>query len=74
PFSSTNAVVKEALEKLSTIGAGNVAVTGSGSTSPIKRTVEFIGTLAKTNVPEMTVDGAALVCSEQLPNVVDDAT
>lgn len=51
------AVVEAALEALSTIGQGNVQVTGSAG-GPY--TVEFVGALAKTNVAAMTADGASL--------------
>ena len=50
-------VVEAALELLSTIGQGNVQVTGSAG-GPY--TVEFVGNLAKTNVAAMTADGASL--------------
>lgn len=51
------ATVEAALEALSTIGQGNVQVTGSAG-GPY--TVEFVGALAKTNVAAMTADGASL--------------
>ncbi|GAA4120509.1 hypothetical protein GCM10022215_24230 [Nocardioides fonticola] len=48
---ATAATVQSALEALSTIGAGNVVVTGSAG-GPY--TVKFIGGLANTNVAQMT--------------------
>lgn len=48
---ATAATVQAALEALSTIGAGNVAVTGSAG-GPW--TVTFKGTLANTNVAQLT--------------------
>lgn len=55
-YNATANAIEEALEALSTIGAGNISVIGA---SPAF-TVEFIGELANTNVAEMTADGASL--------------
>jgi hypothetical protein len=54
-YNANAATIQAALEALSTIGAGNVNVTGSG---PF--TVEFINDLADENVAAMTADGASL--------------
>ena len=51
PYSATAATVDAALEGLSTIGAGNVTVTGSAS-GPW--TVTFIGTMAAANQSQIT--------------------
>ena len=56
--SAANAETK--LESLSSIGSGNVNVTG-GSLPGVDLTVEFIGTLAATPLPEVTVDDTKLV-------------
>lgn len=56
-YNATAATVEAALEALSTIGQGNVQVTGSAG-GPY--TVEFVGALAKTNVAAMTASGASL--------------
>jgi hypothetical protein len=52
------AAVEATLEALSTIGSGNVTVTG---TSPAF-TVEFVGTLAATDVPAMTATHTFTAC------------
>lgn len=56
-YNATAATVEAALEAISTIGQGNVQVTGSAG-GPY--TVEFVGALEKTNVAAMTADGASL--------------
>lgn len=56
-FNATTTVVKEKLEGLSTIGSGNVSVTG---TAGAFYTITFAGTLASTDEPVITVDGSAL--------------
>ncbi len=56
-YNATAATVEAALELLSTIGQGNVQVTGSAG-GPY--TVEFVGQLQNTNVAAMTADGASL--------------
>ncbi|GIF08665.1 hypothetical protein [Actinoplanes siamensis] len=59
PYNATAAQVRTALEALSTIGAGNVATSGGPHPgTPI--TVTFQGTLANTNVAQMTASGASL--------------
>jgi hypothetical protein len=60
PHDTTAATLQSALEAISTIGSGNVAVAGSTG-GPW--TVTFQGTLASTDVEMMTVDGSGLVGS-----------
>lgn len=57
PFNARGSDLKAALEALSSIGAGNVNVTG-----PQKGpwTVEFVGALADTDVPLIVADGSGL--------------
>jgi hypothetical protein len=58
-YNATAAAVQSALEALSTIGAGNVSVTGGpGPGTPYA--VAFVGALAGTDVAQMTASGAAL--------------
>lgn len=58
-FNATAATVDSALEALSTIGAGNVSVTGGpGPDTPY--TVTFVGGKAGTNVSQMTADATGL--------------
>lgn len=52
--------VREALEGLSSVGAGNVTVTGSGNTSPLFRVVEFKNALGATDVDPIVCDGTGL--------------
>lgn len=56
-YNASAATVQTALEALSTIGAGNVSVTGSAG-GPWA--VEFIGDLAEQNVPLLLGNGANL--------------
>ena len=62
PFDATDAQVESALEGLGSVGVGNVAVAGGpgdkAGSSPYE--VEFIGTLADTDVAQMTVGTSAL--------------
>ena len=51
------ASLQAALEALSNIGTGNVQVTGNFFTY---FTIEFIGALEKTNLPQVTVDSSSL--------------
>lgn len=51
PYNTNAAFVQEVLEALSNIGAGQVSVSGSVGSG---FTVEFIGTLANTDVAQMT--------------------
>ncbi|NKS62372.1 hypothetical protein GS966_20015 [Rhodococcus hoagii] len=55
---ATVAAVKSALTTLSTIGAGNVEVTGSAASG---YTVTFVNDLAGTNITQLTASGADLV-------------
>lgn len=58
-WNAAASAVQTALAALSTVGTGNVAVTGGpGPATPY--TVTFIGALAGTNVPQMTASGAGL--------------
>jgi hypothetical protein len=57
-WGSTSLTVQRALEALSTIGTGNVTVTGP--TNGVY-TVEFKGTLAGTNVAQMTGSASGLI-------------
>jgi hypothetical protein len=56
-YNATAAAVQTALAALSNIGAGNVTVTGANG-GPY--TVAFVGTLANTDVAQMTASGAGL--------------
>lgn len=56
-FNAAASAVQSALVALSSVGSGNVAVTGSTS-GPW--TATFQGSLAHTNVPAMTASGASL--------------
>lgn len=56
-FNAAASAVEAALELLSTIGQGNVQVTGNAG-GPY--TVEFVGDLADQNIAAMTADGASL--------------
>ncbi len=56
-YDAAASAVETALEDMSTIGTGNVSVSGNPG-GPY--TVEFIGTLAATNVATMTTDATAL--------------
>jgi streptogramin lyase len=59
-FDASSTAVQEALEKLSTIGSPNVEVTGSGSTSPIKRSITFTNGLSATDVPQLSCNSSGL--------------
>jgi hypothetical protein len=50
PYNASTSAVQSALQALSSVGAGNVTVTGSVGTY----TITFGGTLANTNVPQLT--------------------
>lgn len=56
-YNAAAATVEAALELLSTIGQGNVQVTGNAG-GPY--TVEFVGQLQNSNVADMTASGAGL--------------
>ena len=66
PHNATANEVKAALEALSSIGSGAVAVTGPTG-GPW--TVEFTGPLADTNVAELTVDSAELSGGSQTAEI-----
>ncbi|HZL35880.1 MAG TPA: RHS repeat-associated core domain-containing protein, partial [Tepidisphaeraceae bacterium] len=57
PYNASAATVESALDALTGIGAGNVAVVG-GTGGPY--TIRFMGTLAGTNQPQLTANGAVL--------------
>jgi hypothetical protein len=59
PYNATAAQVRTALEALSTIGAGNVTTAG-GPHPGSAVTVTFAGTLANTNVAQLTANSAGL--------------
>lgn len=59
PYNATAAQVRTALEALSSIGAGNVTTAG-GPHPGTAVTVTFVGTLANTNVAQMTSNSAGL--------------
>jgi hypothetical protein len=59
PYNATAAQVRTALEALSTIGAGNVTAAG-GPHPGTAISVTFTGTLANTNVAQMTASSAGL--------------
>lgn len=54
------ATIQAALEALSTIGAGNISVSGEADAGEIVLT--FQGTLAAMNVPQSTCDASGLSC------------
>ncbi len=56
--------IREALEKLSTVGAGNVTVTGSGSIPSITRVITFKGKFEREDVELATCDGSKLTGAE----------
>lgn len=60
-YNATAATVQTKLRALSTIGTGNVNVTGSAG-GPY--TVTFVGALANSNVSELVVDGDSLTGGE----------
>lgn len=60
PFNVNAATLQTTLEGLSTIGAGNIAVTGGPITGAGVFTFTFQNDLGNTNVAQMTVNPAAL--------------
>lgn len=61
-FDASAAQIQTALEALSTIGAGNVSVADEGGAQWFRHVlVAFSGTLAKTNVPQLTGDESAII-------------
>jgi streptogramin lyase len=59
-FSAEASVIQGALEKLSTFGTENGEVSGSGSESPIKRTIIFKNERQATDPAQITCNGAGL--------------
>jgi hypothetical protein len=70
-WDATAAIVDQRLESLSNIGTGNVSVTGPAG-GPW--TVEFVGTLANTDVAQLTGAGAGLTVTGLFPAVVKVTT
>jgi streptogramin lyase len=72
-FDATASAVAGAVEKLSGIGTGpgtpNVAVSGSGSTSPVTRTLFFEEGLAGVDVEQLSCNGAGLTGTSPTCNV-----
>ncbi len=64
-YNATAATVQTALEGLSTIGSGNINVYGGESTTADTFNIYFVfaGTLAATNVADITIDTGALTGS-----------
>jgi hypothetical protein len=58
--------IREALDKLSTIGGSNANVTvgGTGSVPNVTRTISFKGKFERENVEQMTCDGSKLTGAE----------
>lgn len=65
-YNAAAATIQSALEGLSTIGSGNVTVTGSGPW-----TVEFKGTLAETDVARIRANGTNLTGGSTRITVTD---
>lgn len=65
PYGSSLDFVQSALSGMSTIGAGNIQVTGNNADRSASYVgpyiVDFVGSLANTNVVEMTADPAGYV-------------
>jgi PKD repeat protein len=59
-YNATAAQIQAALEALSTIGAGNVQVTGTGDVSTTNQTVLFKGTFEEKNVDQLTASNGSL--------------
>ncbi len=61
PYNASSAEVREALEALSSIGAGNVRVVGGPGDAKGSRPykVTFVGSLAETDVEEIAVEAGA---------------
>jgi len=70
-YNAAASAVQTALAALSTVGSGNVTVTGSAG-GPY--TVTFAGTLAHTDVPAMTTSGAGLTGGSSPASAVTTAT
>lgn len=61
-FNASNATVDTRLEDLSNIGSGDITI-GGGTLPGTAITVTFGGSLAKTNVPQLTGDASSLTNS-----------
>jgi hypothetical protein len=72
-YNAAASAVQSALVALSSVGAGNVAVTG-GPGPGTAWTVTFQGTLAGTNVAQMTTSGASLTGGSSPASAVTTAT
>lgn len=68
-YNATSTAVREALQGLSTIQAGNVLSGGTGGESPVKRTVKFEGDLQKIDVDLLSCNGAGLTPVGAICNV-----
>ena len=69
PYNATANDVQNALGNLSTIGSGNVSVTGNGTTAA-PFVVEFQNGLAGVNVDQLVADGSQLITSTLPPVAV----
>jgi len=63
PYNATHAEVEASLKALSTIGTGNVSVTQFEGGSPRDHLITFKGSLAGTNVEQITCDKTGLLGS-----------
>ena len=68
-YNPANATVDTRLEDLSNIGAGDITITG-GTLPATAIIVEFGGSLAATNVAQMTADASSLIVTD--PNYTVD--
>ena len=66
-WNANTAAITAALEAVTGIGSGNVSVSGTAVSGPI--TVTFQGSLANTNIAQMTCDTTALACAAGDPTV-----
>jgi len=72
-YDAIAADVESALEALSTIGSGNVSVTGGPGPST-DWVVEFVGSLARTDLNALTGDGSGAGRNEKQTVSIDNAT
>lgn len=68
-YNASAATIQTALEGLTSIGSGNVAVSGSGP-----YTIEFQGALAETDVAQLVPNGASLTGSSRKATVATTRT
>jgi streptogramin lyase len=61
PAKATGSQVAGALQKLSTIGSGGASGGGTGTVSPIKRSILFEGPRAHADVEQLSCNGAGLI-------------